>query len=85
MGWSYTAQKRSFPLRISSVNGTNSSGFGHIYWRNSFFFFLFINKHIYNRHITKIKKGKTKIHITVITCKATVRPEIKLKKEQLKN
>ena len=50
-----------------------------------FFFFLFINKHIYNRHITKIKKGKTKIHITVITCKATVRPEIKLKKEQLQN
>ena len=49
------------------------------------FFFLFINKHIYNRHITKIKKGKTKIHITVITCKATVRPEIKLKKEQLQN
>ena len=44
------------------------------------FFFLFINKHIYNRHITKIKKGKTKIHITVITCKATVRPEIKTKK-----
>ena len=50
-----------------------------------FFFFLFINKHIYNRHITKIKKGKTKIHITVITSKATVRPEIKLKKEQLQN
>ena len=49
------------------------------------FFFLFINKHIYNRHITKIKKGKTKIHLTVITCKATVRPEIKLKKEQLQN
>ena len=50
-----------------------------------FFFFLFINKHIYNRHITKIKKDKTKIHITVITCKATVRSEIKLKKEQLQN
>ena len=49
------------------------------------FFFLFINKHIYNRHITKIKKCKTKIHITVITCKASVIPEIKLKKEKLQN
>ena len=32
----YTAQKWSFPLRISSVNVNKSvsCGFGHIYWRN---------------------------------------------------
>ena len=33
----YTAQKWSFPSRISSVNVTKSTGncvFGHIYWRN---------------------------------------------------
>ena len=32
-----TGQKRSFPLRISSVDVTSSAenwGFGHIYWRN---------------------------------------------------
>ena len=33
----------------------------------------------------KIKKAKTKIHITVTRCKATVRSEIKLKEEQLQN
>ena len=38
-GTSYhnTAQKSSFPLAISSVNVTKSTGncvFGHIYWRN---------------------------------------------------
>ena len=30
-----------------------------------------------------MKKGKTKIHIAVIRCKATITPEIKLKEEQL--
>ena len=33
----HTAQKWSFPLRISSVNATKPAGngrFGHIYWRN---------------------------------------------------
>ena len=33
----FTAQKMSFPLRISSVNVTKSavsSGSSHIYWRN---------------------------------------------------
>ena len=49
------------------------------------FFSLFIQKHIYNGHINKIKKSKTKIHITVIKCKATITPEIKLKEEQLQN
>ena len=48
-------------------------------------FFLFIYKHIYNRHIDKIKKTKTKIHKTVIRCKATATPAIKLKEEQLQN
>ena len=48
-------------------------------------FFLFMQKHIYNRYINKIKKAKTKIHITIIRCKATVTPEIKLKEEQLQN
>ena len=48
-------------------------------------FFLFIQKHIYNGHINKMKKSKTKIHITVIRCKATITPEIKLKEEQLQN
>ena len=47
------------------------------------FLFLFIQKHIFNRYINKIKKAKTKIHITVIKCKATVIPEIKIKEEQL--
>ena len=32
-----------------------------------------------------MKKNKTKIHITVIMCKATITPEIKLKEEQLQN
>ena len=32
-----------------------------------------------------MKKSKTKIHITVIRCKATITPEIKLKEKQLKN
>ena len=32
-----------------------------------------------------MKKSKTKIHITVITCKATITPEIKFKEEQLQN
>ena len=32
-----------------------------------------------------IKKSKTKIHIKDIRCKATITPEIKLKKEQLQN
>ena len=50
-----------------------------------FYFFLFIQKHIYNGHINKMKKTKTKIHIAVIRCKATIIPEIKLKKEQLQN
>ena len=47
--------------------------------------FLFIQKHIYNGHINKMKKTKTKIHITVISCKATTTPEINLKEEQLQN
>ena len=33
----------------------------------------------------KLKKAKTKIHITVIRCETTVKPEIKLKEEQLQN
>ena len=36
-------------------------------------------------HINKIKKVKTKIHIRVIRCKATITPEMKLKEEQLQN
>ena len=32
-----------------------------------------------------MKKSKTEIRITVIRCKATITPEIKLKEEQLKN
>ena len=32
-----------------------------------------------------MKKTKTKIHITVISCKATITPEINLKEEQLQN
>ena len=48
-------------------------------------FCLFIQKHIYNGHINKMKKTKTKIHVTVIKCKATIPPEIKLKEEQLQN
>ena len=47
--------------------------------------FVFIHKHIYNRHMNKIKKVKTKIHKTVIKYNATVTPEIKLKEEQLQN
>ena len=50
-----------------------------------FCFFLFIHKRIYNRHINKTKKAKTKIHITVIRYKATVTPDIKLKEEQVLN
>ena len=48
-------------------------------------FFLFIPKHIFNGHINKMKKTKTKIQITVIGCKATITPEIKSKEEQLQN
>ena len=47
--------------------------------------FLFIQKHIDNGHINKMKKSKTKIHITVIRCKATITPEIKSKEEKLQN
>ena len=43
-------------------------------------FLLFIHKHISNRHIKKIKKTKTEIHITVVRCKATIKPEIKIKR-----
>ena len=50
-----------------------------------FYYFLFIQKHSYNGRINKMKKSKTKIHITVIKCKATIIPEIKLKEEQLQN
>ena len=32
-----------------------------------------------------MKKSKTKIHIKIIKCKATITPEIKLKEEQLQN
>ena len=38
-----------------------------------------MQKHSYNGRINKMKKSKTKIHITVIGCKATITPEIKLK------
>ena len=55
-----------------------------ILW-NHCIFFRFMHKHIYNRHIITVKKTKTKIYKTVITCKATVTPEIKLKEEQLQN
>ena len=44
-----------------------------------------MHKHIYNKHINEIKKAKTKIHITVISCETTITPEIKLKEEQLQN
>ena len=40
----HTAKKWSFPLRISSINGTKSAGscvFSHIYWRNSWWKSLF--------------------------------------------
>ena len=47
--------------------------------------FLFIQKHIYNGHINKMKKTKTKIHVAVIRSKATTTPETKLKEEQLQN
>ena len=50
-----------------------------------FVFVLFIQKHIYNGHINKMKKTKTKIHITVIRCKAAITPELKLKEGQLQN
>ena len=33
----------------------------------------------------KKSETKAKIHITVIRCKATITPEIKLKEEQLQN
>ena len=51
----------------------------------SSFFFLFMQKHIYNGHINKIKISKTEMHITVIRCKATTTPEIKLKEKKLQN
>ena len=44
-----------------------------------------MQKHIYNGHINKMKKRKTKVHITVIRCKATITAEIKLKEGQLQN
>ena len=47
--------------------------------------FLFIQKYIYNGHVNKMKKRKTKIHITVIRFKATITSEIKLKGEQSEN
>ena len=48
------------------------------------FFFIHTKTH-YNGHLNKMKKTKAKIHVTVIRCKATLRPEIKLKEEQLQN
>ena len=50
-----------------------------------FLFFLFMQNHIYNGHINKIKISKTEMHITVIRCKATLTPEIKLKENKLQN
>ena len=41
------------------------------------FFLLFIQKHIYNGHINKMKGTKTKIHKTVIRCNATITHEIR--------
>ena len=35
--------------------------------------------------VNKIKKTKTKIDITVIRCKTTITPEMKLNEEQLQN
>ena len=35
--------------------------------------------------LIKMKQSKTKIHITVIRCKAAITPDIKLKEEQLQN
>ena len=52
--------------------------------KNYYYCFLFIQKPYYNGHSSKIRKVKTKIHITVIRCKATITAEIKLKEEQLK-
>ena len=39
----------------------------------------------FTTHLNEIKKVETNIHKTVIRCKATVTPEIKLKEEQLTN
>ena len=47
------------------------------------FFYSYIST--FTIDINKIKKTKSKIHITVIRCKATITPEIKLKEEQLQN
>ena len=48
-------------------------------------FFFNSSKNMYNGHINKMKKTKTKMYITVIRCKATITPEIKLKEERLQN
>ena len=48
-------------------------------------FFLFIEKHIYNGHINKMKKSKTMIYIIVIRCKATITPAIKLNEDKFQN
>ena len=48
-------------------------------------FLLFILRHIYNVHTNKMRANKTKIHITVISSKATITLEIKVKEKQLQN
>ena len=68
-----------------SSKGLKDVFYIYIFLFHYFFIFLFIHKHICNRHINKIKKTKAKIHKTVVRCKATITPEIKLKEEQLQN
>ena len=48
---------------------------------------VFFNSYIntFTIDTNKIKKAKTKIHITAVRFKATITPEIKVKEEQLQN
>ena len=46
---------------------------------------FFLYKNTFTMDVLIKWKSKTKIHITVIRCKATITPEIKLKEEQLQN
>ena len=59
-----TAQKMKFPLRISSVNVTKSTGncgFGHIYWRNPQSKTLFfVQRDSWEPSLSSIKKFREK-------------------------
>ena len=46
---------------------------------------VFLYKNTFTMDVLIKWKSKTKIHITVIRCKATITPEINLKEEQLQN